>query len=390
MIALVRPGTNSRSALGVLACLALVGCGSGEAAESSSSATAAQPVVVEGHRVARSSFGTTIEVSANVLPLKQVNVLPRVPGVIEEVLVDEGDWVEEGQVLARLEQRDYQLAVREAAANLVASRANAKLAAIQADSASTQHDRMKSLLETDAIALSKAEKAADGLKMSQAQRDAAQAQVQQAQVGLEAARIKLSDTVIEAPYAGLVIKRFMDAGEIAGAMPPGIVLILADVTRMKVEGSVNELDVHRVKAGMPVKVRVDALDHAELPGTLQLVTPMVDPQTRTAGIRVVLDNADRRLEVGMSAEIVLDLGQRDVVAVPVEALLRSGTSDRADVFVVRDDQVQRREVVLGERRDDLVEVVEGLAEGDLVVRSGATALVNGQRVTLAERASRAE
>lgn len=356
------------------------GCGSGEAAESAANESAAsvEVVVVTTH-----AFGTRLEIPANVLPMKQVQIIPRVPGVIEDVLVDEGEWVEEGQILARLEQRDYHLAVRQAQANLASARANAKLAGIMSRSASTQHGRMESLLENGAVAQSKAEQAQDGLLMSQAKSDAAQAQVAQAQVGLDAARIKLAYTVVEAPYAGLVIKRMMDAGEIAGAMPPGILMILADTKRMKVEGSINELDLVRIKAGALAAVRVDALGGEEIAGTVELVSPMVDPRTRTAGVRVVLDNADGRLETGMSAEIVLDLGRREAPAIPGDAVIRSGAGRGGEVFVVAQGKAQRRQIRLGLREGELVEVVEGLSPGEQVVRSGWGALTAGQPVVVA-------
>ncbi len=257
--------------------LATGGCSSGEAAEPRRGASEPPPARVEVHRAAEHAFGATIEVPANVLPMKQVKIIPRVPGVIEEVLVEEGDWVEEGQVLARLEGRDYQLAVRAARADLAAARANAKMAAIMAESASTQRSRMESLLETEAIPQSKMEQADDGQRLSQAKREAALAQVQQAQVGLDVARTKLADTEIRAPYTGLVISRLMDAGEIAGAMPPGVLLILADARRMKVEGSVGELELSRVRSGSRAEVRIGALGGEAIEGRVELISPMVDP-----------------------------------------------------------------------------------------------------------------
>ncbi len=211
---------SSRTLL--LLSMTLAACSAGEAAETSSEGTnpGSQSVIVEVFEVASQAVVSTIEVPANVLPMKQVKVVPRVPGVIDKVHVEEGDRVVDGQVLANLEKRDYLLAVRQAQANLQSARANARLAKIMAASASTQHERMKVLHRTDAISRNKMDQASDGSLMGAAKRDAAVAQVQQAQVGLDAARIKLADTEIQAPYDGLVVKRLMDEGEICGMMPP--------------------------------------------------------------------------------------------------------------------------------------------------------------------------
>lgn len=371
----------------ILLTITLAACGSGEAAETAVAERGSQPVLVEVFQVGNQAVASTVEILANVLPRKQVKIIPRVPGVIESVLVEEGQRVTEGQVIATLEKRDYLLAVRQAQANLQSARANARLAKIMADSASTQAERMKVLHRTDAISRSKLDQSSDGELMGAARADAAVAQVRQAQVGLDAARIKLADTEIVAPYAGLVVKRLMDEGEICGMMPPGIIMIVADVDWMKIEGSVGEMDLRVLEEGMAATVRVDALGGEEIQGTIELISPMVDPRTRTAGVRVVVENSGHRLEMGMSAEISIDLGHRDIIAVPADAVIRSSGTDRTEVFVVdRENKARRREIRLGERRGEMFDVVEGLSVGERVVRSGHSSLDDGRPVVLAEEA----
>ena len=97
----------------------------------------------------------------------------------------------------------------------------------------------------------------------------------------------------------------------------------------------------------------------------------------------MVDNPDHRLAVGMSAQIIIDLGRTETVAVPGDVLIRSGSSNQAEVLVVQDGRVHRREVRLGTRLGELVEITEGLNEGELVVRSGGAGLTDGQQVTLA-------
>jgi membrane fusion protein, multidrug efflux system len=371
------------SLLGAALAVAVLGPGCGHSAQASGSDEPERPRPVEVHQVARRPFQDAVRISANILPKRQVKLVPRSPGVLQSVLVKEGDRVEEGQVLAQIEQRDYLLGLKQAQAELQAARANADVAAVGVGSASQASGRMKTLRATNAISQSELDKVDDGLKLGLAQQTAAQAQAQLASVGLEAARTKVADTVIRAPFAGVVVMRTLDEGEICCMGPPGFVLLIADTSQVKVMGSLGELAVSRVKVGMPATIRVDALPGERFQGTIDVVSPMVDPQTRTATVHITVPNPDGRLEMGMAAEIEIDLGERQVLAVPQDAVLRTGDGqERGQVFVVEGDLARRRDVALGARQGDLVEVTGGLSEGDRVVRSGASALRDGQRVAV--------
>ncbi len=339
---------------------------------------------VETHVVETHRFRDSVTISANVMPKRQVKLIPRVPGLLAEVLVDEGDRVEAGQIVARLDQRDYQLGVKQARAQLAAAQANSELASVGVRSAGTARKRMASLHESKAISQSELDRVDDGFRMGLAKRSAADAQSQLARVGLEAARTKLADTILRAPYDALIVKRLMDEGELCGIMPPGIVMLLADDSEMNVIGALGELLIARIHEGMDAEVHIDALPGEPFRGTIAVVSPMVDPRTRTATVQIVVPNADGRLEMGMSAEISVDLGERQAAAVPGDALIRNGSNHdgnaAAEVFVVVDGIASRRPVRLGGRDGSLHEVLDGLVAGQRVVRSGQATLRDGQRV----------
>lgn len=378
--------------VGVVSVISAVGVGCDrEAGATALASEESRSHPVEVYTVGEHSFREVVSISANILPKRQVKVLPRVPGRLARVLVEEGDAVEDGQVVAQLDQRDYMLNLKQAKAQAAAARANAEAAAVGVDSASTAQARMKSLHETKAISQSEMDEVDDGYRMGLAKHTAAQAQTQLALVGLESARTKLADTVLKAPFSGLVVKRLLDEGELCGIMPPGIVMIIADVSQMKVLGSVGELHVARIKTGMPAKVTVDALPGETFQGNVDIVSPMVDPMTRTATVHITVPNDDGRLEMGMAAEIEIDLGERQVLAVPQDVLAdREGDRERAAVFVVDAESVARRQdISIGARQGSLVEVREGLEQGARIVRSGRTGLNDGQRVAI-KRSSSAE
>jgi membrane fusion protein, multidrug efflux system len=109
--------------------------------------------------------------------------------------------------------------------------------------------------------------------------------------------------------------------------------------------------------------------------------PVVDPRTRTAMVRVVLPNADGRLQPGMSARVVLDLGQGEAPAVPDDAVIKSELgSARGEVIVVKEGRAHRREIVLGQRVGNVLEIRKGLEAGEPIVRGGQERLQEGQAV----------
>lgn len=344
------------------------------------------PLPVEVTVVKNHSFTENIRITANIMPKRQVKIVPRVPGRIEKIHVEQGDEVEQGQILAQLEQRDYILGLKHARAQLAAAQANSAIISIGVKSASTQKQRMESLRNTHAISQSAYEKADDGYHMGMAKKNAADANVKLARVGVEAARTKLDDTVLKAPFKGLVVKRMLDEGELCGMMPPGIILLLADTSIVHVIGSVGELVVSRVRAGMPATIRADALPGEVFQGTIDIVSPMIDPMTRTSSIQISVQNEDGKLEMGMSAEIEIDLGQRTALALPQDAIIRGSSRDQGVVFLVDGAMnARRREVTLGARQGEFVEIRNGLESGTRVIRSGQRSVRDGNRVSIREK-----
>ncbi len=380
------------SALSTLPALFSSGCSSSEAGESASGESDQElPVSVEVIPSINHAFVQEIEIPSNILPLRKVAIIPRVPGRLDEVNVNAGDRVEEGQVVAQLDRRDYLLAVRHAKAATAATNTGVHLAAIASESAETTHVRMKGLRETGAITQSDMDKVNVGQRMGLAKLDAAQAQVQLARVGLAVAQTKLADTVLRAPFAGVVLMRMLDEGSLCTVMPPSPVMVIADVDTMKVEGAISERDLLSIKVGMPARVFVDALRGTKaLTGAVAIINPMVDPRTRTVKVQINLPNPEHLLETGMSARIILDLGEREAVAVPDEAVLRGGAAERSAVFIVDASGIaKRREVATGVHEEGLVEITKGLQIGERVIRAGHVGLLDGARVQIVETESSA-
>jgi membrane fusion protein, multidrug efflux system len=355
------------------------GCGS---KSSSAKQTAVTPEVtarVATYRVARRSFQRQVEFPATVLAVKEVMLVSKVPGEIQKIRVREGDPVKRGQVLIQLDQRDFALALRQAKAQLAAASAGVETAKAGLDTVNTSHARVAALRHEKAVSQSSFDDVEGRRRVTAAQLKGAQAQLQLSQVAVDAAATSLSYTTIRAPFDGHVGKRMVDEG--ARVMPQAPILTIIDASSVKVEGGVAEGSLPYVKKGAAASITVDALGATPIKAAVDRLEPVVDPRTRTASVRVLLANADGRLQPGMSARVVLDLGQGEAPAVPDDALIKSELgASRGEVIVVSGGRAHRREVILGERAGDVLEVRKGLEGGEQIVRGGQEKLQEGQPV----------
>jgi RND family efflux transporter MFP subunit len=331
------------------------------------------------YRVAQRAFQRQVEFPATLLAAKDVTIVSKVPGDIQKILVAEGDRVKRGQILVQLDQRDFALALRQAKAQVAAAEAGIETAKAGLDAINTSHARMATLLEKEAISKSSFDDVDGQRKVTAAQLKGVQAQVALGQVAVDAAATNLSYTTIRAPFEGTVGKRMVDAG--ARVVPQAPLLTIIDASSVKVEGGVPEGELPYVKKGGPASITVDALGTTPIKAVIDRIEPVVDSRTRTAIVSMLLHNPDGRLQAGMSARVVLDLGQVEAPAVPDDAVIKSelGTS-RGEVVVVRQGRAHRLEVVLGQRAGDLLEVRKGVEAGDPIVRGGQEKLQDGQVV----------
>jgi RND family efflux transporter MFP subunit len=321
----------------------------------------ALPVQVSA--VTETSWRESLEVAAGVVPFQRAMPGTVLMGRVEEVLVQEGDRVARGHTLARIQSKDVAARVAQAEAGVVAAQAmerNAKL----------MRERMERLRSREAASQKNLDDAVAGY-------DAALAHLRAAEKEVEAARVALSHADVRAPFAGLVVEKRVETGDMAA---PGMPLFLIeDVSRVKVEAQVPESAALQLEVGDAVVVEV----HGEsLDARLAELIPAADPRSRTFTVRAVLDNPDGRLRSGLFARMRLPGEERPSVRVPESSIVRRGPL--SGLFVVRDENSTRRSrlrwVTLGRESDGQVEVLTGLRPGELLVLNPPATLEDGRRV----------
>lgn len=407
----------------ILILLGIIGCSSPDHNETKKRNEEVIPVQVA--EVKKELMRIEISTVGTVCPLREVILTPKVPGKIKKIFVKEGDLVKAGDILVRLEQTDFLLAVRQAEAALGTARANlanllagtraekieqAKAALHQAQANLTnmeqEYKRMKQLASSGAVAqrqldaaiaqyksaiaqVKQAKEQLDMLKKGATEEEIgiARAQVTQAEVGVAVARKNLEDSTMKAPFSGLITARFVDEGVQVYTAPKTDILKLTDISRVKVKVPVSERDYPKVKIGTLAEIKLDALPGEIFQGKVTRIIPEIDPISRNFYAEVEISNPLLRLKSGMFANIRLFVGKKESLTISRETLVTDLVTGVSYVFVVEGDQAVRRKLILGKRSGLLIEVLEGLKEGEKLVVKGQNRLQQGSRVKIVQEIS---
>lgn len=349
------------------------------------SATEVETTTVAVSRDVEPSAGTPIlTASGYVVARRKAVVSAKIQGRLSELRVEEGSVVREGETLARLESIDYEAAV--ARARAAVQRAEADLAEYR-----RQLRLAEDLAKQRIVAEDQREAAASRVRI-------AEAALAQAQADLAFAEAQLQNTVIRAPFGGVVVKKMAEVGESVAPIPPGVnistssgaIVALADLQTLEVEADVAEANVAKVAGGQPAEVTVEAIPDRRYKAVLRQVIPTADRTKATVMVKVTILDKDKDLKPEMSAKVTFLEPEKEekaaaaapapVVLVPRAAVVtRDG---RPTVFLVREGKAQARAVVLGTERQGQVIVKDGLAGGETVVAKPGDELKDGAPVRI--------
>lgn len=291
----------------------------------------------------------------------------RVNGKIVERIVNVGDRVKVGDLLARIDATDYELAVRSASANLDAAER-------QVETVELVRDRAKQLLARKFASQAQFDQAVLSYNQAVATRDAAKSALSQA-------KNQVVYTSLVADRPGIVTSINADVGQVVGSGTP--VATVAVEGEKEVQVAVPETEISNFKAGLPVKVGVWSDAALSLDGTVREVAGSADQQSRTFSVRVSLPN-DPRVLLGMTATIEASAGNgASFVSVPLSALAEKDGYPIVWVVDRGTETVRSRPVTLADFTTDGVRVTEGLNVGDLVVAAGTQFMTDDLKVTIA-------
>lgn len=321
-----------------------------------------EPVAVAVATAQSGRLTATHNASGQIEPALSVPVTAKVPGRVVTVHKEMGDTVTQGELLAKMEDRD-------AAAQLSQARATLAQAEAQRTEVNRQLQRLTELLKAGAVSQQQVEQTETQLSLSEAQVTTARASVDLASANLER-------TWVTAPASGVLASRSVEPGAMVGA---GSVLFhLVDLRQVIMKTGVAERDVNVVQAGASVPIIVPALNQ-EFVGKVEAVSPNMDRQTRSYQVRISLENPDNVLKGGMFAQARLPIADQEGILVPVDAVTERGGEHF--VYLVVDGVARRQQVTLLVSADDMV-AVQGIEVGAQVVIQGQNRLFDGAPVAV--------
>ena len=284
-----------------------------------------------------SEFTATVE--ANI----KNNIAPQTPYRIEKIFAEVGDHVKAGQLLAKMDATSL------------------KQAKIQLDNQEIEFKRIDELYKVGGASKSEWEAAKMNLDIRET-----------------SYKNLLENTSLLSPINGVVTARNYDNGDMYSGGEP--VLVVEQITPVKLYINVSEGYFTKVKKGAPVSVKVDVYGDEEFEGKISLVYPTIDPATRTFPVEIQLVNRDQRVRPGMFARATLNFGTQDHVVVPdLTIVKRAGSGDRY-VYVYKDGKVSYNKVELGRRMDTEDELISGVDNNSQVVIAGQSKLADGVEV----------
>ncbi len=386
---------------------------------SASQRVARGEIPVQVSPVSRQNLTYSLVANGDISPLMQVELYPKVSGYLEKIFVQMGDSVRQGQMIAQIDRAEFVQKVREVEAKVAQAKAAAdeieagtrseeirqaeeavKQAQSRFDNARTHRQRMEALYNRQIISKKDFDNADTECTVCEAQlsanqerlkqlregarrevREGSRAKVKEMEAILAQEQIRLQNTQIVAPFSGEIVRRNVDNGALLSPSTPVVTLIHLDT--LKVMANVLEKDVGLVKVGMKAKILTDAYPDQPFEGTIVRINKALDAATRTLQAEINVPNPGRLLKPGMFAKIEVVLKEKpDTLAVPREALLKDEGKDF--VFTVEGDQALRKSVVTGIEREGLIEIVEGVKEGDKVVIRGQESLKDRSTVRIVE------
>lgn len=403
----------------LLTCLfGLEACSSKSAptGEDSDEAAAATPVQVAP--AVRKTIHQVVTAEAVLYPIRQASITPKVSAPVARFLVQRGDHVKEGQLLAVLEDKDLVAAAQESKQlyeqsqaafentqnaimpeDLTKAKADYESSREAVDAAKRVYENRVSLLQQGAIAQKLVDDAkvslvqaqslydtadehlkslqtvgrVEQLKSAQAQRDAAKAHY-------ESSAAQVSYAEVRSPISGVISDRPVNVGEMAAA--GSAMLSVVDISRVVARANISVHEASDIRTGRPATI---ATPGGELPGKVIVVSPAVDPNTTTIQIWVEAVNKGELVKPGTTAQISMDAGDvQNAIVVPAAALLASDDGGEQVVVAGKDGLAHVSKVKIGVRNSDEAQILSGVQPGDQVITEGALGLDDKAKITIAK------
>jgi HlyD family secretion protein len=347
--------------------------------------------VAPARAVAAQTRGAVLNASGYVTARRQATVSSKVTGKVIEVYVEEGLHVKAGQELARLDASFASRGVALAQAERDAARSALEETRVRIREAQLDYDRAAHLASSEVGSRADLDRARAQLDANRARLAAQSDQLATAERQIELQRQTLEDTIIRAPFEGVVVSKDAQPGEMISPVSAGGgftrtgICTIVDMESLEIEVDVNEAYINRVHPNQQVEAVLDAYPDWKIPAHVITAVPTADRQKATVKVRIAFDRKDARILPDMGVKVSFITNEPAAAATPVvevakSAVRRDGEQDV--VFVARENKAERRAVKVLAAEGDNVRLASGVAEGESVIIEGPPDLKDGERVRI--------
>ena len=324
-----------------------VGCGGDSQSETKHEEPFVVPVEVAS--VTTGSIYATFSGTATLEAEEETEVVAKVSGVVEDIYVEEGDRVSAGQILAKLDDEKFRVQLEQASSNL--------------QKLQNEYRRNEALFKKNLISAEAFQRAKFEYEYQKAT--------------FELVKLDMEYTDIRTPIGGVIANRLIKVGNMVPSHQATFCVTGLDPLLAVLH--VPEQQVSKLQPGHPARIRVDALDAENIEGSIERISPVVDPSTGTVKVTVIVQAEEHRLKPGMFTRVdIIHDSHPDATLVPKDAVIAEDNSSM--VYVVNDSLAYRRMVRTGFVNTTHIEILEGLKSGELVVTTGKSSLKDSTRV----------
>jgi RND family efflux transporter MFP subunit len=340
--------------------------------------------------------GSVLDASGYVTARRQATVSSKVTGKVVQVTIEEGMRVEEGAVLARLDDTEAKAQLSLSQAQLTAARSQVAEIRAQLQQAERDHVRQAELARRELVSAQSLDAALAQRDMWRARLANAEEQIRVAKESVDVAQVQLDNTVIKAPFSGVVIAKSAQPGEMISPVSAGGgftrtgIGTIVDMDSLEIQVDVNEAFINRVTPGQPVEAALNAYPDWKIPGAVIAIIPTADRSKATVKVRISIAKKDPRIVPDMGVRVgFLSAAAPEApppapgVLVPADAVRGEGAS--GVVFVHADGRVEKRAVTLGRTVGASRQITAGVKDGERVVLSPPESLKDGARVKVTDK-----
>jgi RND family efflux transporter MFP subunit len=353
----------------------------------------AQPVA----DAAAASAGSILDASGYVVARRQATVASKITGKMVELDIEEGDHVKEGQVIARLDDTNIRASLNAARAQLDYAKAGLSETQVNLENAKRDFDRQQSLIKGHYVSQAALDNSRTSMDALTAQLATQRSNIAVAERNVDVAQRNLDDTVVRAPFDGIVTVKAAQPGEIVSPLSAGGgftrtgIGTIVDMDSLEFQVDVNENFINRVQADQKATGKLNAYPDWQIPGHVIAIIPTADRSKGTVTVRIAIDQKDPRIlpEMGVRVSFLSESTQPGGAAKPIPGVRLPANAVQSSgaigvVFVVHDSTLERRAVKLGAAGSDYVTVLSGLSAGERVAVGDFAQMKDGAKVSIVQ------